>query len=172
MNMKLKKTLAVLVPVFGIATIGAVSAQVLDPAPAPAVTQEETLAVSKNIDLRNNAAEPMNAGDVITAPGSESVPQPAEAPIVTVDTTTTAALEPNESVVVAQAAPPVFVERDPYTVRQEYYRTLVPGLPLPPAASPRSGEGSLEEIATRTNPIDLRASLVPEYLVDHSPGGL
>jgi hypothetical protein len=111
----------------------------------------------------------------IEAPGSENVVQPSEAPIVLIDTTTTEALlvsEPlpaSEPIVVVQADPPVIVERST-TVARESYRTVVPGIPLPSAASIRSGENSGEEIATRTAPVDVRAQLNPDYLTEQSPG--
>jgi hypothetical protein len=147
MKMNLKKTVAAILPALA---IGAVGAQMLS----------------------------------IEAPGSENVVQPSEAPIVTVDTTTTEALtvettapeavvisEPvaAEPVVVAQAAPPVFVERST-TIAQPSYRTEVPGIALPRSVSPRSGEDSGEEIATRTAPVDVRAGLSPDFLTDQSPG--
>ena len=147
MKMNLRKTVAAIVPALA---IGAVGAQVLS----------------------------------IEAPGSENVPQPSEAPIVTVDTTTTEALvaaepaaeavvisEPAaaEPIVVAEASPPVIVERST-TITQESYRTEVAALPLPRSVSPRSGEDSAEEIATRTAPVDVRAGLSPDFTTDQSPG--
>jgi hypothetical protein len=147
MKMNLKKTVAALVPVLA---IGAVGAQMLS----------------------------------IEAPGSENVVQPSEAPIVLIDTTTTEALTsqpaasdptviilepaPAEPVVVAQAGQPLVMESS--TITSESYRTVVPGLLLPRGASPRSGENSGEEIATRTAPVDIRAGLSPDFLTDQSPG--
>lgn len=149
MKMNLKKSIVALVPVLA---IGAVGAQMLS----------------------------------IEAPGSENVVQPSEAPIVMVDTTTTQVLtgtdpvvvaEPvtvsesvavSEPTVVAQANPPVITERG--TIRQESYRTAVPGYALPRSVSPRSGENSGEEIATRTAPVDIRAGLSADFLTDQSPG--
>jgi hypothetical protein len=144
MKMNLKKTAAAILPALA---IGAVGAQMLS----------------------------------IEAPGSENVVQPSEAPIVTVDTTTTEALatapeavvisEPvaAEPIVVAPAAPPVIEERST-TITRESYRTEVPGIALPRSVSPRSGEDSGEEIATRTAPVDVRAGLSPDFLTDQSPG--
>jgi hypothetical protein len=148
MKMNLKKTVAAILPALA---IGAVGAQMLS----------------------------------IEAPGSETVVQPSEAPIVTVDTTTTEALVTSEAaapeavvvaepaaaepVVVAQAAPPVIVERST-TITQPAYRTEVPGIALPRSVTPRSGEDSGEEIATRGAPVDVRAGLSPDFLTDQSPG--
>ena len=144
MKMNLKKAVAAILPALA---IGAVGAQMLS----------------------------------IEAPGSENVVQPSEAPIVTVDTTTTEALatapeavvisEPvaAEPIVVAQPARPVIVERST-TITRESYRTEVPGIALPRSVSPRSGENSGEEIATRTAPVDVRAGLSPDFLTDQSPG--
>jgi hypothetical protein len=91
----------------------------------------------------------------IEAPGSENVVQPSEAPIVTVDTTTTEAL--------------TSAERST-TITEPSYRTEVSGIALPRSVSPRSGEHSGEEIATRSAPVDVRAGLSPNFLTDQSPG--
>jgi hypothetical protein len=95
---------------------------------------------------------------LIEAPGSETVLQPSEAPIVFVDTTTT------EALIASERAPARAV------VINEAYRTEVPGIGLPRSVTPRSGEDSGEEIATRGAPVDVRAGLSPAYTTDQSPG--
>lgn len=169
MNTKLKKGIAAVSSVFA---IGAVGAQMLE---AEGTNEQPPYAAEQIAAAEMNYVTQAPDGQLaIEAPGAESVPQPEEAPIVTVDTTTTESLATSESmatsepIVVAQAEQPGFTQRS--TVTQESYRTVVPGLPLPPAASPRSGEDSGEEIATRSAPVDVRAQLSPDYLTDQSPG--
>jgi hypothetical protein len=146
MDIQMKK-LAALVAAMGLATVGAVGAQIIEP------------------------TEP--------AQSIESVPQPAEAPIVLTDSTTTEALSSeavivdtiaaNESqpMVIAQAEPaPAYVTTE--TVVLE--RTYVQAYSLPRSVSSRSGEDSGEEIAVRTAPVDVQAGMLPEKLTDQSPG--
>jgi len=144
MQTKLKRGMAVLVPVLGIAVAGAVGAQ--------AVIQSEAT-VDPALVMEPEGSE------VLVIDGN-AVPQPAEGEAIELSTPA------------PEAAPePVVIERSTYVasapVRVE--RELVRAA-LPPTVSIRSGEGSGEEIALRTSPIDERASLVPEYQVDHSPG--
>lgn len=142
MNMKLKRGIAVLVPVLGIAVVGAVGAQSVDAPVDPALVAEPegSEAFTGMNDATIEEAQPVE----LTATAAQ--PEPVAAP------------------------EPVVVERSTRSDRPvRVDRTLVQAS-LPPAASPRSGEGSGEEIATRTMPVDERASLVPEYQVDHSPG--
>lgn len=139
MNVKLKRGIAVLVPVLGIAVVGAVGAQSVEATVDPAlVTEPEGTEAFVAV---NDAATLEEAQPVELA-----APEPAAAP------------------------EPVIVERSTRVERPVRVDRTVVQASLPPAASPRSGEGSGEEIATRTTPIDERASLVPEYQVDHSPG--
>jgi hypothetical protein len=72
----------------------------------------------------------------------------------------------------APAAEPVIVAPEPAPAVQmpAPVRTAPVVIELPRSVSPRSGEGSGEEIATRTAPVDERAGSSPLYLVDQSPG--
>ena len=144
MNMKLKRGMAVLVPVFGIAVAGAVGAQ--------AVIQSE-VTVDPALVMEPEGSE------VLVIDGN-AAPQPAEGEAI--ELSAPAAEAAPELVVIERST---YVASAPVRVERELVRAS-----LPPTVSIRSGQGSGEEIATRTSPIDERASLVPEYQVDHSPG--
>jgi hypothetical protein len=72
----------------------------------------------------------------------------------------------------APAPEPVIVAPEPAPAVQmpAPVRTAPVVIELPRSVSPRSGEGSGEEIATRTAPVDERAGSSPLYQVDQSPG--
>jgi hypothetical protein len=143
MDFKLKRGIAALVPMLGIAVVGAVGAQTLI---APETGVDPALVMepegSEPATVEANALSPNEVELVELSMPAEPVAAP-------------------EPIVVAERS----VSANPVRVDREIVRAA-----LPPTVSPRSGEGSGEEIATRTSPIDERESLVPDYQVDHSPG--
>ena len=184
MNFKLKRGLAILLPVLGIATVGAVGAQVLvvDPAEAPSVITNERLAdligqpaydangamigTVTDVIAANASGDPAvavvltPAGDRISVPVNElgQVVTDAPAPLV---------IASNEPVAVARSEPIIVAQYSaPGVVRIDS-----PVIEVQRSVSPRSGENTGEEIATRTAPVDIRAGLLPQYLTDQSPGG-
>jgi PRC-barrel domain len=180
MNIKLKRSLAILLPVLGIAAVGAVGAQVLvDPTGAPSVLTNERLAdligqpaydsnhaligTVTDVVAANASGEPAvavvltPAGDRISVPVNELGQVVTDAPMV---------IASNDRIVVAQAEPIVVAQ---YTA-PNVVRIASPAIEMQRTVSPRSGENSGEEIATRNAPVDIRAGLFPQYLTDQSPG--
>ena len=123
----------------GVAAVGIVGAQMIEYGNYDAALIPEPEGTLSAADM---TSEPMDTAIALT-PGETVVTMPE--PIV-------AAPEPAPAI---QAAAPV--------------RTAPVLIELPRSVSPRSGEGSGEEIATRTAPVDER-SASPLYQVDQSPG--
>ena len=91
----------------------------------------------------------------MTSPPADMTSTPME---TTTTTTTT------ETIVVAPEPAPVLL---PVPMPVPAERVVIE---LPRSVSSRSGEGSGEEIAMRTAPVDERAGMSPLYQVDQSPG--
>jgi len=150
MNMNLKRGIAVLVPVLGLATAGAVGAQLIEEP-----YSDGTTTVIVDDTLATQANETVLLNEPVLLPGEEVVIV-TDAPLIVADAGGNPYLLAQGSTVVTSSDP---------------YRIVTPVIEIPRSVSRRSGENSREEVAIRTAPVDIRAGLAPEYLTDQSPGG-